>query len=182
MKTTIDGDKIKLRPLSHDDRSYLEEMETDSWARTMNGNEEADDSNRGEGYSVMDNYILVPSNDSVTFAIESDSGEFCGIITTHHCHKEAGYFKYGLTLRAGFRRKGHASKAVRAVLGYYFGVLGYKKAIAEVYSFNQISAALHEKLGFRCEGCQFEAIEVDGIKYSSIIYAITDEEFRLFNR
>ena len=70
-----------------------------------------------------------------------------------------------------------ASEAIRLVLRYYFDELGFQKCNVGVYSFNEASIRLHEKLGFTREGVQRRSIFTRGQYYDNILFGITAEEF-----
>src|ERR671916_2340759 len=118
-----------------------------------------------------------PEGDSFRFVIENETGEMVGDLTTHHCDARAGSFSYGITIRCEHRRNGYAAEAIALVLRYYFRELRYQKATVSVYSFNESSVRLHEKLGFRLEGRIRRTEFTDGTLHDKLIYGITAEEF-----
>lgn len=91
-------------------------------------------------------------DDSYFFVILNKVGEKVGMIHSHDCDKKNGNFGYGLGIIEGHRKKGYASEAIRMLLNYYFQELRYHKAIVGIYAFNQVSIALHKKIGFKEEG------------------------------
>ena len=116
-------------------------------------------------------------DDAFRFQIESLAGELVGTINTHSCNLRCGTFNYGLAIRPDQRRKGYASEAIGLVLAYYFGERRYQKVNAEVYSFNQPSIALHERLGFMLEGRLRRMIYTGGVFHDALVYGLTQEEF-----
>jgi RimJ/RimL family protein N-acetyltransferase/ADP-ribose pyrophosphatase YjhB (NUDIX family) len=118
-----------------------------------------------------------PLGDNVRFAIENLQGELVGTLNTHSCNPRAGTFSYGLVIFRPHWRKGYAREAIQIVLRYYFGELRYQKVNAQVYSFNEASARLHESLGFRLEGRLRRMGFTDGQPYDELHYGLTREEF-----
>jgi len=118
-----------------------------------------------------------PDGDAFRFVIENETGEVVGDLTTHHCDPRAGAFSYGIVIRRAHRRCGYATEAIALVLRYYFRELRYQKATATVFSFNEVSARLHEKLGFQLEGRIRRTQFTDGALHDELIYGITAEEF-----
>lgn len=118
-----------------------------------------------------------PEGDAFRFVIESLDGQFAGTINTHSCDQRSGTFKYGLAVREAHQRKGYASEAIRLVLRYFFAELRYQKCTAHVYSFNDPSIQLHERLGFQLEGRLRRMVYTDGQYHDEIIFGITAEEF-----
>lgn len=115
--------------------------------------------------------------DDFHFVIERLDGEVVGSIATHRCDRRAGTFAYGLNVRREHRRKGYAAEAITLLLRYYFRELRYQKVNASVYSFNEPSILLHEKLGFTREGRLRRMVYTEGRYHDEIVYGLTTEEF-----
>jgi RimJ/RimL family protein N-acetyltransferase len=49
-------------------------------------------------------------------AIENETGEVVGDLTTHHCDARVGSFSYSITIRREHRRHGYAAEAIALVL------------------------------------------------------------------
>ncbi len=111
------------------------------------------------------------------FVIERLDGEMVGSIGTHHCNLRFGTFMYGLAIMSPHQRKGYASEATRLVLRYYFQERRYQKANTEVYSFNEPSIHLHERLGFTLEGRLRRSVFTQGQYFDRLQYGMTREEF-----
>jgi RimJ/RimL family protein N-acetyltransferase len=116
-------------------------------------------------------------NDSFMWIIEDASGAPVGSITTHHCNPRNGTFSYGVGVKREHQRKGYAAEAIELILRYYFEELRYQKANAQVYSHNQASMALHEKLGFTREGTLRRMIYTAGKYYDVHWYGLTREDW-----
>lgn len=117
--------------------------------------------------------------DNFRFEMEClETGETVGSIDTHHCDPRAGVLSYGLTVHENFRRRGYASDAICLVLRYYFLERRYQKANVGVFSFNEESQRLHERLGFVLEGRQRRMTFSRGEYHDMLMYGITVEEFR----
>ncbi|RAP76005.1 GNAT family N-acetyltransferase [Paenibacillus montanisoli] len=115
--------------------------------------------------------------DNVWLAIETLDGELAGSICTNGCNPRSGTFKYGVAVFREHWRKGFASEAVRIILRYYFEELRYNKANAHVYSFNEGSAALQERLGFKQEGHLRDMIFTKGRHYDELVYGMTKSDY-----
>jgi RimJ/RimL family protein N-acetyltransferase len=116
-------------------------------------------------------------DDKFFFVIETLPGEVVGSISTASCDRRNGTFSYGVGILAAQRRKGYAAEAVELLLNYLFGELRYQKATAHVYSFNEPSIRLHERLGFVREGQLRRMIYTDGRYFDDIVFGLTAEEF-----
>lgn len=89
--------------------------------------------------------------------------------------------KYAILIRRPYWRRGYASEAIKLVARYYFRELGYQKLAALVYSFNERSLRMHEKLGFVFEGRLRRTILTQGRHYDTICFGMTKEEFDLLD-
>jgi RimJ/RimL family protein N-acetyltransferase len=116
-------------------------------------------------------------NDEFFWVIETLQGEFAGTISTHYANRRNGNFKYGIGILEAHRRKGYAIQAIELVLRYYFKELRYRKALAEVYSFNEPSIQLHERAGFTLEGRLRDMIYTEGRFHDLLVFGILAEEF-----
>mgnify|MGYP001579874367 CR=1 FL=1 len=104
-------------------------------------------------------------------------GEVVGTLNTHDCDPRYGTFSYGLAIYRDQQHKGYASESIRLVLRYFFQELRYQKATVNIYTFNEASIKLHERLGFQHEGC-LRRMHYTGGKYHDMrILGLTAEEF-----
>jgi RimJ/RimL family protein N-acetyltransferase len=119
-----------------------------------------------------------PSNDEFNFIIENKNGNVVGGISTHCVNRRMGTFKYGISIKREYWGMGYATEAICIVLRYYFNELRYQKVNADVYSFNKRSIGLHQKMGFKQEGVLRRMIYTNGQYYDTILFGMTDNEFR----
>jgi RimJ/RimL family protein N-acetyltransferase len=118
-----------------------------------------------------------PRNDEFRFQIARVDGPMVGTLLTHHCDLRHGTFMYGIAVMPEHRGKGYASEAIRLLLRYFFQERRYQKVTAEVYSFNEASIRLHERLGFTLEGRLRRMIFTEGQHFDTLVYGMTSEEF-----
>ena len=121
--------------------------------------------------------LAEPENDVFRWVIENRAGEVVGTINTHSCDRRCGTFQYGLTIFGAYRRKGYASEAIKLLLTYFFLELRYQKVTVNIYSFNQPSLKLQEKLGFQEEGRLRRMVYTDGAYHDVLVFGLTREEF-----
>jgi RimJ/RimL family protein N-acetyltransferase len=101
---------------------------------------------------------------------------------THHRTERCGRrFKYAILIRRAYWGRGYARAAITLVLRYYFRELGYQKLTSMVYSFNEPSIRMHEKLGFVFEGRLRRTVYTNGRHYDTIYFGLTKEEFDLLD-
>lgn len=120
------------------------------------------------GNSEIDNQFMV---------IEDQAHNVVGMIDTHNCDTKTGYFEYGVSILPQYRRKGYATHAIMVLLKFMFEECRFEKANAMIYSFNQESAMLHEKMGFVKEGIIRRNVYTGGVYYDTIIYGLTRQEY-----
>ncbi|RJX39429.1 N-acetyltransferase [Paenibacillus pinisoli] len=117
------------------------------------------------------------TGDSIMLAIEDAAGELVGSINAHSCDSRHGTFKYGVAIFRVHWRKGYAFEAILLLLRYYFHELRYEKAVASVYSFNEGSIRLQERLGFTLEGRLRSMIFTQGERHDELLYGLLRSEF-----
>src|SRR5690606_22219601 len=108
---------------------------------------------------------------------ETPEGVPVGTIDTFQCNRRHGTFKYGIAVSPEHRRKGIAAEIITMTIRYYFMELGYQKTTPHVYSFNEPSIQLHEKLGFQLEGRLRSMIYTNGRHYDELHFGMTRQEF-----
>lgn len=117
-------------------------------------------------------------NDEIHCVIETKSGDFVGMINSHHCDRRVGCFEYGLAVHTEQRRKSYASEAICLFVRYFFEELRYQKVTVDVFSFNVASIQLHEQLGFQLEGRLRRMLYTNGRFHDKLLYGMTKEEFK----
>lgn len=122
-----------------------------------------------------------PGNDAFYWIIKNHDGEKVGEISTFDCDRRVGVFKYAILIRRPYWRCGYATEAIRLVQRFYFRELGYQKLTALVYSFNERSLRMHEKLGFVFEGRLRRTVYTNGRHYDTIYFGMTKVEFDLLH-
>lgn len=180
MRPYWEGKRVRLRAMEPEDAQYHYDL------------------NRQRGVDRNQEMVHVPSSlarirkwvgeaaetgyrdgDQFTFQIEAlETGEIVGTIDTHHNDARVGVLSYGIAILAGHRRKGYASDAICLVLRYYFLERRYQKVNVNVYSYNEDSMRLHERLGFTLEGRQRRSNFTAGEFHDTLWYGMTVEEFR----
>jgi Acetyltransferases, including N-acetylases of ribosomal proteins len=77
-----------------------------------------------------------------------------------------------------YQGKGYGTEALRLMLDYGFGILNLHRIELNVFSFNERAVHVYEKLGFKREGVQREALFYDHQYYDSILMSILEDEYR----
>src|SRR5690606_510726 len=116
-------------------------------------------------------------SDVFRFQIERLDRELVGNIGVHTLNRRCGTFMYGLYIAPTHRQQGYASEAIALLLRFYFHERRYQKVNTEVYSFNEPSIRLHERLGFVLVGRMRRMQYSGGQFHDTLIYGMTREEY-----
>jgi RimJ/RimL family protein N-acetyltransferase len=117
------------------------------------------------------------TDDYFFWVIEDLQGNKVGFINTFDCEQRSGTFKYALIIKRRYWGHGYAREAIQIVLRYYFRELRYQKVTVMIYSFNERSIRLHERLGFKLEGRLRRMVYTNGKFYDELFYGMFIEEF-----
>jgi RimJ/RimL family protein N-acetyltransferase len=109
--------------------------------------------------------------------IEDLEGNRVGYSNTFDCEQRFGVFKYAIGILRPYWGRGYAQEAIKIILRYYFRELRYQKVTVLVYSFNERSFRLHEKMGFKLEGRLRRMVYTNGEFYDELYFGMTKEEF-----
>ena len=99
--------------------------------------------------------------------------ELDGILWTH------GVCGIGIAIgdRANWGQ-GYGTEAAGLALAFAFDELSLHRVQATVFTYNERSIALFEKLGFQREGAFREFLHRDGERYDMLLYGLLDREWR----
>lgn len=173
------GEKIKLKPIDegkflkyltskdYQDSDYTKLVDCVEPLRTL-GKLKEDIEKMAKSSGEKDSYYWM---------IEDFKGNIVGDINTYKCDRHNGTFMFGIAILKDYWKKGYASEAIKIMLRYFFNELRYQKVTSHVYSFNEISQKLHEKLGFTYEGRLRNMLYTDGEFHDHIYYGMTKAEF-----
>ncbi len=117
-------------------------------------------------------------NDEIYCVIETISGDFVGMINSHHCDSRVGSFQYGVAIHRDHQRRGYAAEAICIFVRYFFEELRYQKVTVAVHGFNEASLRLHEALGFQLEGRLRRTLYTNGRYHDQLFYGMTKDEFK----
>ena len=171
-----EGRLVRIRGIEPSDWEAFHEWDQDTEAARASWRIWPPRSQEGTRRFATNTALNGPEDDNYRFGIETLAGDFVGTINTQRCDQHNGTFSYGLAIAAEHQRKGYASEAILLVLRYYFRELRYQKATAYVYSFNDASIALHERLGFTLEGRLRRMHYTNGQFYDELYFGMTAEE------
>ena len=120
---------------------------------------------------------LSEEDDEFRFIAVDKDNNIVGMIETFDCDLKNGIFDYYLAVFEPYRGKGYAKEMILMVLRFFFSERAYQKVNTTVYSFNEPSIRLHEKLGFVKEGQLRNILFTKGTYHDGICYGMLKQEF-----
>ena len=170
------GHRLRLRQLTRDDAPALLAASEDSEAQRL-----ADEVKLPRHAAQLRARLETgpdPANPEVWLGVEAlMTGELVGTVDTHEVDKWHCGFEYGVQVFREHWRHGYGSEAVALLLRFYFRELGFHRATATVYAFNEASIAFHRRLGFTEEGRLRENLFGNGAFHDELIFGLLAEEF-----
>jgi RimJ/RimL family protein N-acetyltransferase len=177
MPDTWSGDKVRLRAWEPADWQAEQRWSRDWEGQRTDYRVQFPRSDRAIEQQAKDFALERPEGDKVKLVVALLDGTAIGVLTTDNCSQVDGRFSYGVYIEPEQRRHGYAAEAIVLLLRYYFDELRYQKANAVVFDFNEASARLQEKLGFRLEGRLRSMHYTNGAFCDELCYGITVAEF-----
>ena len=83
-----------------------------------------------------------------------------------------------IALTNSSQNKGYGTEALQLMLDYGFGVLNLHRIELNVFSYNHRAMRVYEKVGFKQEGVQREALFYNHQYHDSILMSILEDEYR----
>ena len=170
--------RLLLRPLRRDDlpalcayRSQPEVARYQSWETF--GPEDADrlmDSQAGLEPDTPGTWFQLAIVVTATGVLAGDCGLNCR-------QDDPAQMELGITLAPAHQRRGYATEALQAVLGYVFDHLGKHRVLSVTDADNGPAASLFRRLGFRQEAHFVEHIWFKGRRVSEFVFALLRREW-----
>ncbi len=111
------------------------------------------------------------------FAIEDYHKKFLGIVRCDEWDKINRSIRVGIDIVPELRRQGIATEAYELLFKYLFRDLGIHRVWLLVADFNQPAYALYQKLGFKLEGKQREALYRDNKFHHYLMMSLLKSEY-----
>jgi RimJ/RimL family protein N-acetyltransferase len=123
---------------------------------------------------------LRKDKNTFAFAIRpADGDELIGYLELDGISWQHGVTGFGIGLGdRGHRGQGYGYEAAQLALEFAFDELNLHRVTATVFSYNQPSIALLEKLGFRREGAFREFLQRDGQRHDMLLYGLLRPEWK----
>jgi RimJ/RimL family protein N-acetyltransferase len=123
---------------------------------------------------------LEKAENTVTFAVRLlDSGELIGYTELDGIFWPHGVSGFSIAIgdRANWGQ-GYGYEAARLTLAFAFDETSLHRITATIFSYNERSIALFEKLGFQYEGVFREFLQRDGKRHDMLLYGLLRREWK----
>ncbi|MGG4491044.1 GNAT family N-acetyltransferase [Metabacillus idriensis] len=177
MNNCWEGKLVRLRPVQLSDWEKFHHDGLDSETARLNDAIYGPRSKEGTRKWTEEETSKGWDGHRVRLAIENFDGDLVGCLNTDKCDPRNGTFSYGISLFREHWKKGYASDAIKVLLRYFFNELRYEKVNAYVYSFNEASIRLHNRLGFMEEGRLRHMVYTNGKHWDMMVFGLTKQEF-----
>ncbi|MGW0799846.1 GNAT family N-acetyltransferase [Streptomyces sp. NPDC002692] len=168
-KPTLDGELVKLRPVTVDDVVALTPMLRDAQVKRLTGYRDdpgeaqlrAWYGNRGDQEDRLDLAVV----DKATGRVVGEA-----VLNEWDADNESCNFRIAFVPDAHGR--GLGTEATRLIVGYGFTRLGLHRISLEVYAFNPRARRVYEKVGFVAEGVLRDALLWEGERVDAVVMSI----------
>ncbi|WP_274366202.1 GNAT family N-acetyltransferase [Paenibacillus thermotolerans] len=171
----LEGTKVYLRPIEKEDASYYYRSLYEPLGRRLTGTQKIYTEEQIERYLESSS-----SNSSRVHLLITlqETDETIGDIAVQDIDPTNRNANIRIALyeerHQGF---GYGSEAMRLLLDYAFGVLQLHRVELNVFSYNERAVRAYEKVGFKVEGRQREALYYNYEYHDSILMAILAREY-----
>ena len=169
--------RVRLTALTQDDLPTIARWHEDSEFQRLYDARPA----RPKSEAELGRWLEELQNESntIAFAVRPiDGDEIIGTIELDGILWVHGVCGIGIAIgdRANWG-KGYGSDAMRLALALAFDELNLHRVTATVFSYNERSIALLEKLGFQREGVYREFLQRGGRRYDMLLYGLLNREW-----
>ncbi|RAR42090.1 GNAT family N-acetyltransferase [Paenibacillus sp. MDMC362] len=172
----LEGERIYLRPFGEEDIAGYYPMLFNPEMRRLTGTKQA------FTLEGVRRYIAEKSDnhDTILLLIAlSDSDQIIGDIAL----QDIDYVNRNANIRIALDKgehlgKGYGPEAIRLLLEYAYGILNLHRIELQVFDYNERAIKAYEKVGFKREGVQRDALYYQHRYHDSIIMSMLEEEYR----
>lgn len=175
----LEGTQIYLRPIGVDDAEWYFHNLFDTETRRLTGTQ------RNFSREIITSYIEGKNHDSSSILLLialQENDELIGDIALQDIDPINRNCNIRIAISSQAQTgKGYGSEALKLMLNYGFGILNLHRIELNVFDYNARALHVYEKLGFKREGIQREALYYDHKYHDSITMGILAHEFREAN-
>ena len=171
------GKKVCLRAMEENDADFFYEILQDMDIQRNESDIRVPMSKKACEDFAQEQASKGNDNTSPFLIIEDENKNRVGMASPSIEDSRVGVFTCGIFIRPEYQRKGYAKEALFLIMKFYFYQLRCQKFNVNVYSYNEPSNRLCEKMGFIAEGRRRNTVYADGEFYDEILYGLTIDEF-----
>jgi RimJ/RimL family protein N-acetyltransferase len=172
----LQGDQVYLRPISIEDTELYFRMLFNEETRRLTGTQKCFTREQVRQYiegKAQDSsgvlmLIALTENDTVIGDIQ---------LLEIHPFNRSCYIRIAID-NLIHQGKGYGTEAMKLMLDYAFGDLNLHRIELNVYSYNERAIHVYERLGFKKEGVQRDALFYNHQYHDSIIMSMLEDEYR----
>ena len=171
----LEGKEVYLRPIEASDTDWYFSTLYDPETRRLTGTQ------MHHTREQIASYIEAKSQDrsSVLLIIATRSDDTpIGDIAIQDIDTMNRNANIRIALTNGSQNRGYGTEALRLMLDYGFGILNLHRIELNVFSYNHRAMRVYEKVGFKQEGVQREALFYNHQYHDSILMSILEDEYR----
>jgi len=181
-ETLFTGKLVRLAPATRDDAEMFARWSQDA---DFQRNSDTDYARPYSAEGYAEHYHLgKESPNSVLFHLRTlEDDRLIGFVAVHSIewNNQAGLLAVGIG-EPSYRGRGYGADALRLALRYAFDELNLHRVGLDVIANNAPAIRAYERVGFKQEGVQREAVLRDGRRHGRIIMGILREEWEAGRR
>ncbi|TLS53956.1 GNAT family N-acetyltransferase [Paenibacillus antri] len=169
------GENVYLRPIEAEDAEWYFQSLYDDENRKLTGTQ------LHYTREQIANYIAGKAQDRsgvLLLIAANDTDEPIGDVALQNIDAMNRSANVRIALNPGRTGRGYGSEAMRLMLDYGFGIVNLHRIELNVFAYNERAIRAYEKLGFRREGVQREALYYDHEYHDSILMSMLAREYR----
>lgn len=178
------GEKVRLRPVRKSDVGYFVEWYNDF--EVMQYLDMYLPMTEIQWAKALEEFSIKRAGRETLFVIETidgDSFKSIGTVGLHNINSVDSNAMFGIDIgEKDCWSKGYGTEAGQLIIRYGFEQLGLHRIRSEVFSFNERSIRLHNRLGFTREGCLREAVYVNGKYHDEIYFGLIRKEWQAMGK
>lgn len=171
-KPTIVGERVVLRPIVAGDAEHMWADLHDEEAMRLTGTHDRFTREQIERWCAT----RADQEDRLDLAVElGETGEWCGEVVINEWDPDNRSCSFRIALSAHARNRGIGTEATRLICDHVFDEITdppVNRLSLAVFDVNPRAIAVYERVGFRREGVEREALRWDGEYHDSILMAM----------
>ncbi|MFY0544387.1 GNAT family N-acetyltransferase [Brevibacillus sp. H7] len=171
----LEGEQVYLRPIGLEDTDLYFRMLFHPETRRLTGTQ------KSFTREQIHRYIEGKSQDTSSLLLLialRETDEVIGDIALQSIDSYNRNANIRIAIEEPYQGKGYGSEAMKLMLDYGFGIVNLHRIELNVFAYNERATHVYEKIGFKKEGVQRDALYYNHQYHDSILMSILEDEFR----